>query len=68
MILDTLAAVSKKRCEAAKEKISLKDMEALAYSACKQKGRELDFSFERTISSPEVSFICEVKEPPPRKE
>ncbi len=66
MILDTLAAASKKRAEAAKEKISLKEMEKLAFLACEEtKGNGLPF--EKALSSPDISFICEVKRASPSK-
>ena len=66
MILDTLAAASKKRAEAAKEKISLREMERLALLAC-EKTKEKELSFEKALSSPDISFICEVKRASPSK-
>ncbi|WP_349946508.1 indole-3-glycerol phosphate synthase TrpC [Lacrimispora sp. BS-2] len=66
MILDVLAASSKKRAEAAKEKISMKTMEQLAlkaFEATKDRG----LSFEQSLSSPDISFICEVKRASPSK-
>ena len=62
MILDTIAAVAKKRVEAAKKYISLADIkrEALALP----KG---DFCFEHALRKEGVSFICEVKKASPSK-
>lgn len=66
MILDTLAASSKERVATAKEKISLREMEQLAFLACeKTKGKGLPF--EKALSSPDISFICEVKRASPSK-
>ncbi len=67
MILDTLAAASKKRAEEAKKTIPLSEMEKMAYRAFDAGQRESDFSFERVISSPGISFICEVKRASPSK-
>lgn len=66
MILDTLAAASRKRAEAAKEKISLKEMEKLAFLAC-EKTKEQELPFEAALSKPGMSFICEVKRASPSK-
>lgn len=68
MILDTLAAASRKRAKAAKERIPFNEMEKLAFSAyeeTRQNGRS--FSFEHALSSPGISFICEVKRASPSK-
>lgn len=68
MILDTLAAASGKRVEAAKKNISLEKMKELAYSMQEDMnptGRK--FSFEKALSSPGISFICEVKRASPSK-
>jgi len=68
MILDTLAAASKKRVEAAKEKVPMREMEKLAFGARRGSGgKEGSFSFEHAISSPGISFICEVKRASPSK-
>lgn len=68
MILDTLAAASKKRVEAAKEQLSIEKIMEQAFEAKERnrKGHE-DFSFERALSSPAMSFICEVKKASPSK-
>lgn len=64
MILDKLAAATRKRVEQAKEKIPLKAMENLAFEALeKTKGQA--FSFEQSLSSPGISLICEVKRASP---
>ncbi|MEY8355322.1 indole-3-glycerol phosphate synthase TrpC [Lachnospiraceae bacterium 54-53] len=67
MILDTLAASARKRVEAAKERIPMEEMEQLAFSAREETGKGRDFSFERALSSPGISFICEVKRASPSK-
>ncbi len=67
MILDTLAAVSRQRAEEAKKVISISQMEEMAYKAFETGKRESDFSFEKAISSPGISFICEVKRASPSK-
>ncbi|ADL06146.1 indole-3-glycerol phosphate synthase TrpC [Lacrimispora saccharolytica] len=66
MILDVLADSSRKRVEAAKEKISMKTMEKLACSAL-EKTKIKGLSFEQSLSSPGISFICEVKRASPSK-
>jgi indole-3-glycerol phosphate synthase len=68
MILNKLAAASKKRAEAAKEKISLEEMKRQAYRALETSGdKEHGFPFERALSSPGISFICEIKRASPSK-
>lgn len=68
MILDTLAAASKKRAEAAKQKIPQKEMERMAYEkAEKNQSTEAAFPFETALSSPGISFICEIKKASPSK-
>lgn len=67
MILDTLAAASRQRAEKAKKAISVSQMEEMAYMAFEDGNRECDFSFEKAISSPGISFICEVKRASPSK-
>ncbi len=67
MILDTLATASRQRAEAAKKIISLSQMEEMAYKAFEGGSRKCDFSFEKAISSPGISFICEVKRASPSK-
>ena len=70
MILDTLAASTRKRVEAAKEKIPLGTMMNLASQAseARQNGaKESVFSFEKALKEPGMSFICEVKMASPSK-
>lgn len=67
MILDTLAAASRQRAESAKITIPFNQMEKMAYMAYEDGNRECDFSFEKAISSPGISFICEVKRASPSK-
>lgn len=66
MILDVLAASSRKRVAAAKEKIPMKTMEKLALEAL-EKTRNISLSFEHSLSSPGISFICEIKRASPSK-
>ncbi len=66
MILDDLAAASKKRAEAAKKKIPMKTMEKLAFESL-EKSIENGLSFEQSLASPGISFICEVKRASPSK-
>ena len=79
MILDTLAASTRRRVEAAKEKIPLETMMNLASQAseseqkatltCVQQNvtKESVFSFEKVLKAPGMSFICEVKKASPSK-
>ena len=79
MILDTLAASTHKRVEAAKENIPLSTMMDLASQAseserevpltCVQRNvsKESVFSFEKALKAPGMSFICEVKKASPSK-
>ena len=79
MILDTLAASTRRRVEAAKEKIPLSTMMDLASQAseserevpltCVQRNvtKESIFSFEKALKAPGMSFICEVKKASPSK-
>ena len=74
MILDTLAASTRKRVEAAKEKIPLGTMMNLASQAseARQNGaKESVFSFEKALKEPRISpmsispGITRPPEPPP---
>lgn len=67
MILDTLAASTRKRVEAAKEKIPLGAMMNLASRASESDTKERIFSFEKALKAPEMSFICEIKKASPSK-
>ena len=79
MILDTLAASTRRRVEAAKENIPLSTMMDLASQAseserevpltCVQRNvsKESVFSFEKALKAPGMSFICEVKKASPSK-
>jgi indole-3-glycerol phosphate synthase len=62
MILDTLAAASKKRAQAAKETVSLGEMREKALSMPRG-----DLCFQKALSGGEFSFICEVKRASPSK-
>lgn len=61
-ILDELAAYAQIRVKAAKEKISLEEVKRKALSLPKG-----DFSFEKALAKPGVSFICECKKASPSK-
>ncbi|MBR2209622.1 MAG: indole-3-glycerol phosphate synthase TrpC [Synergistaceae bacterium] len=61
-ILDEIAAYTRKRVEAAKEKISLSELKDKAFSI--EKG---DFPFERALRRPRLSFILECKKASPSK-
>lgn len=68
MILDTLAAASKERAEKAKSLIPLKQMVKQAEMALENTDRTAGrFAFEKALSSPGISFICEVKKASPSK-
>lgn len=63
MILDKLTAASKKNVAADKKKVSLQEMKKRALTAPKKEG----FPFEKALSQPGLSFICEVKKASPSK-
>lgn len=79
MILDTLAASTRRRVEAAKEKIPLSTMMDLASQASESERevpltsvqrnvtKERVLSFEKALKAPGMSFICEVKKASPSK-
>lgn len=68
MILDTLAAASKRRAQEAKRILPLKQMAERAEMALEEADRTVGrFAFERALTSPEISFICEVKKASPSK-
>lgn len=62
-ILDTIADYARKRVAQAKEKLPPEDVKRLALStAC-----NTDFPFEKALSAPGISFICECKKASPSK-
>ena len=61
-ILDEIAAYTRKRVEAAKEKISLEEIREKALRAAKG-----NFSFEKALAKPGLSFILECKKASPSK-
>ncbi|WP_143322238.1 indole-3-glycerol phosphate synthase TrpC [Clostridium sp. HBUAS56010] len=68
MILDTLAAGSKKRAEAAKEKIPMDQMRKLALAALDAEKDSPDGRvFEQALKKKSMSFLCEVKRASPSK-
>lgn len=62
MILDTIAAATRKRVAAQKKILSPTDMETLA-----RQMQLKDFPFKKALKSPGISFICEVKKASPSK-
>lgn len=63
MILDTIAASTKERIAAVKERLPLAEQIAHAEDMDKNTG----FLFERALAKPGMSFICEVKKASPSK-
>ncbi len=61
-ILDTIADYATMRVREAEESLSLNKIKELALSMPKG-----DFTFEKTLRKPELSFICEVKKASPSK-
>ncbi|MBQ7636767.1 MAG: indole-3-glycerol phosphate synthase TrpC [Lachnospiraceae bacterium] len=61
-ILEELAQSALKRVEAAKAKISEEEIKSMAFSLPKG-----DFSFEKALKKPGLSFICECKKASPSK-
>jgi len=69
MFLDVLAESSRKRVEAAKEKIPLDELKSRVCDNGRAKrfsSRE-EFAFERALKGKRISFICEVKRASPSK-
>lgn len=62
MILDTLAEAAKVRVEADKKEISFEKMKSRAQVLARG-----DFPFEKALTTPGISFICEVKRASPSK-
>lgn len=62
MILDDIAALTVKRVNAAKEIISLEEIQHKAY-----KMKKGNFCFEKALRSKDISFICEIKKASPSK-
>jgi len=63
MILDTIAAATRRRIERKKAEMPLERVKQAALSLEKAKG----FPFEAALNKPEISFICEVKKASPSK-
>lgn len=61
-ILDELAAGARRRVAAAKERISPDEIKSRAYAL-----PEGHFAFEKALSAPGISFICECKKASPSK-
>jgi len=62
MILDTIAAATRRRVEAAKSIISLDVMKKRGFSMPKN-----EYAFEKALHTSGMSFICEVKKASPSK-
>ena len=63
MILDTLAAATRRRIEEDKRKVSPERMESLAFGI----KADMDFPFEKALGGEHLSFICECKKASPSK-
>ncbi len=63
MILDEIAADTRKRVAAEKEQISLEDMKRKA----KEMSADTGFPFEQALRAEGIQFICEVKKASPSK-
>ena len=62
MILDTIAASTRRRVEAAKSSVSVEVIKQRALTMSKGQ-----FAFENALRVPGLSFICEVKKASPSK-
>ena len=61
-ILDTIAEYATERVKEAEKKVSLEEIKKMALSLPKG-----DFSFEKSLRKPGISFICECKKASPSK-
>ena len=61
-ILDEIAAYAKERVEEARKRVSYEEIKKRAYELPKG-----DFSFEKNLKRPGISFICECKKASPSK-
>ena len=66
MILDDLAAATRKRVEAKKKKVPFEQVKEQAMALAKQE-ESFTFPFERAVAKDDISFICEVKKASPSK-
>ena len=66
MILDDLAAATRKRIEARKKEAPLEQVKEHAVRLAKQE-QSFSFPFEKAIAKEDISFICEVKKASPSK-
>lgn len=68
MILDTLALAAQKRVMISKESVSMEAVTRMAYEAAEKAAAAAGpFVFHQALSSPGLSFICEVKKASPSK-
>ncbi|MDO4291668.1 MAG: indole-3-glycerol phosphate synthase TrpC [Eubacteriales bacterium] len=63
MILERLAQAARARVEQKKQELSFEEIKGRAEAL----GGSMDFPFERALSAPGLSFICEVKKASPSK-
>lgn len=66
MILDDLAAATRKRVEAKKKQVSFEQVREQAIKLAKQE-ESFSFPFEKAVAKEDISFICEVKKASPSK-
>lgn len=66
MILDEIGESTRKRVEQKKKQVSLEEIKALALKRAGREEKE-PFAFEKSLKTPGISFICEVKKASPSK-
>ena len=67
-ILEEIAGRTRERVKAAKERVSLREMEARAYGIAAAESKDgFRFPFRRALEGKGISFICEVKKASPSK-
>lgn len=67
MILDTIAASTRKRVDRRKEAAPEKEMMKLAYRELEHSPSRGRLPFREALRKPGISFICEVKKASPSK-
>lgn len=67
MILETIAAATRRRVENGKQVLPLEDMRRQAMETVEKKQKTGHFAFEANLKKPGMSFICEVKKASPSK-
>jgi indole-3-glycerol phosphate synthase len=66
MILDDIAAATRKRVEQKKSEVTFETVKAQALNKVRRKS-DFTFPFEQAIAEGDISFICEVKKASPSK-